>query len=118
MRPQIEYGASTEGSYATSQPYSSYVSAMAEVGVLGLLWVITVYGVALARVWQIARAVCAGAKPGDALPPLAMGAALALLTLVQMALLENWLEVARITFFTWALVAVVTKEFRHHNTAF
>jgi hypothetical protein len=28
-----------------------------------------------------------------------------------MGLLENWLEVTRLTFIAWALLAIVTKEF-------
>jgi len=30
---------------------------------------------------------------------------------LQMALLENWFEVTRLTFLTWIIFAVVTKEF-------
>jgi hypothetical protein len=37
---------------------------------------------------------------------------MALFVLLQMGFLENWLEVARVTFPTWILLAVATKEFR------
>ena len=36
---------------------------------------------------------------------------MAFVTLVQMALLENWLEVTRVTFIAWAMLAVCLKEF-------
>jgi hypothetical protein len=52
------------------------------------------------------------AQPGDPLPALVFGSAMALFVLLQMGFLENWLEVARVTFPTWILLAVATKEFR------
>ncbi len=39
-----------------------------------------------------------------------LATAIAFLTLVQMAFLENWLEVTRLTFVAWAMLAVSAKE--------
>ena len=50
-------------------------------------------------------------SPDDSLPSLALATMIAFLTLVQMAFLENWFEVTRITFVAWAMLAVVLKEF-------
>jgi hypothetical protein len=36
---------------------------------------------------------------------------IAFFALLQMGLLENWLEVTRLTFISWALLAISTKEF-------
>ena len=47
---------------------------------------------------------------GDPLPAVVLATAIAFLTLVQMALLENWLEVTRVTFVAWTLLAVSAKE--------
>jgi hypothetical protein len=62
-------------------------------------------------------AIRRGAARGDPLPALLLACTAAFFVLVQLALLDNWLEVARITFFSWALLAIATKEFEARGTA-
>jgi hypothetical protein len=50
------------------------------------------------------------ATPGDPLPALLLGSTVAFMLLLQLAALENWLEVTRITFLSWALLAAATRE--------
>ena len=50
------------------------------------------------------------AAPGDPLPALLLATTIAFFVLLQLAALDNWLEVTRITFLSWALLAVVTRE--------
>jgi hypothetical protein len=47
----------------------------------------------------------------DPLPALAIACTIAFVVLVQMAFLENWLEVVRVTIPAWVLLAVVLKEY-------
>ena len=68
------------------------------------------------------RASLRSARPGDPLPALMIACTTAFVVLLQMGLLSgNWFEVTRITFVSWALLAVVTKEYearevnRHHE---
>jgi O-antigen ligase len=109
--PQADNGAIVQGSHAVSSPYSSYASLLAEVGVVGFAIIVGIYVVAFRRTWHLSRFAVSRARPGDALPALALATTVALLTLVQMALLENWFEVTRVTFIAWAMLAVSCKEF-------
>jgi hypothetical protein len=47
----------------------------------------------------------------DPLPALLLASTVAFTVLLQMAFLENWLEVTRVTFLAWILLAVGSKEF-------
>ena len=47
----------------------------------------------------------------DPLPALSLACMAAFFVLLQMAILQSWLEVTRITFPAWILLAVVTKEY-------
>jgi hypothetical protein len=60
--------------------------------------------------WRIAVRLLRSPTRGDPLPALALGTTIAFLTLLQLGLLENWLEVTRVTFLAWLMLAVVTKE--------
>jgi hypothetical protein len=42
--------------------------------------------------------------------PLAIGAVVGFSLVLQLAFFENWLEVTRLTFFLWALLAIATTE--------
>jgi hypothetical protein len=110
VTPQLREGAVIEGSRALSSPYSSYLGLAAEVGLLGLAIMVGLYIAALLRSSRLARQEIADAIPGDPVPALALATTIGLLTLLQMAFLENWLEVTRVTFIVWAMFAVVTKE--------
>ena len=108
--PQTENGAVVQGSYAVSSPFSSYASLLAEVGVLGFAIIVGIYLVAVQRAWRMSRSAFSRAILGDSLPPLVLATTVAFVTLVQMALLENWFEVTRVTFIVWAMLAVCSKE--------
>lgn len=110
VAPQLETGTLLEGSRAISSPFSSYLGLAAEVGLLGLALVVGVYLWALIRSGRLARQTIAAADGADSVPALALAATIGLLTLLQMAMLENWLEVTRLTFVVWAMLAVVSKE--------
>lgn len=115
--PQLESGATLNGSTAISSPRSSYLSVTAEIGLLGLILVFMIYGRALASAIRMTLSIRRDAARGDPLPALLLASTAAFFILVQLALLDNWLEVARITFFSWALLAIATKEFEARESA-
>jgi hypothetical protein len=101
-----------QGSGSLSSPYSSYLSLMAETGLLGFLLLTGVYVIVTARALRVARMSVRRSVPGDPLPALLVACAVAFTVLLQMGLLAgNWFEVTRLTFLSWALLAVATKEF-------
>lgn len=108
--PRYQNGAVIQGSYAVTWPWSSYYSLLAEVGIAGCLLLIGIYVAAMLHAGRLAREAIRSALPDDPLPALLVGAAVAFFVLLQLAALENWLEVTRITFLSWALLAVGTKE--------
>lgn len=109
--PRVARGEAILGSRAVTAPFSSWGSLLAEVGLLGLILIGAVYLSALVRAGRMVLTARARAHPGDPLPALLLAATAALFVLLQMAFLENWLEVTRLTFPTWILLAVATKEF-------
>jgi hypothetical protein len=109
--PQLETGEIVSGSRAVSTPYSSYLSLLAEVGIFGFLAVVAAYLAAFFAALRMTRLSMRAATPGDPLPALLCASTVAFFVLPQMALLENWLEVTRVTFLSWILLAVATKEF-------
>ena len=52
-----------------------------------------------------------------ALLPVLLGSTAGFFVLLQMAVLDNWWEVTRLTFILWAVLAVAAKEFsaRYHT---
>jgi hypothetical protein len=110
VQPKLSQGNVVQGSKAVTSPYSSYTSLMAEVGLGGFFLMIGFYVAATVRAIDLSLRLFRDSKKGDALPALALAAAIAFVTLLQMALLENWLEVTRVTFLAWMLLAVVSKE--------
>ena len=99
------------GSYALSSPYSSYTSLAAEVGAPGLFLIVGIYFWALLSSLRMARISFRLATPGDPLPALLCASLIAFFALMQMGILGNWLEVTRISFISWIIFAVATKEF-------
>lgn len=99
------------GSRAASSPYSDYTSVAAEVGIIGLLIFLSIYVAAFIAALRRAIFAAAEARPGDPLPALLLAVAIAFLVLIQMGALENWLEVTRLTFIAFALLAISTKEY-------
>jgi hypothetical protein len=111
VRPQLG-SAIVEGSRAISNPYSSYASLLAEVGLIGAALLIAIYAGAFARLWRMAHLVVGQRRMrGDPLPALVIATFVAFLTILQMAALENWLEVSRVTFTIWIMFAVCCREF-------
>lgn len=107
--PQIE-GPIIEGSHAVTSPFSSYASLLAEVGVIGFVLIVGAYLVASGRAVRMTRSVLVAPGVGDPVPALSLAMVVTIVTLVQMAFLENWWETTRATFVAWMLLAVVTKE--------
>lgn len=109
--PQFLSARAVLGSKSINSPFSSYTSLLAEVGLLGFLLLVGIYAGGMVRAARMTLASIRSAQPVDALPALLLAATIALFVLLQMALLGNWLEVARITVPSWILLAVATKEF-------
>jgi hypothetical protein len=110
VQPQLRSTEIIDGSRAVTSPFSSYLSLTAEVGVIGLTLIVTLYVWAFVSSLRMTLA-SRGAREGDPLPGLLCASTVAFFVLLQMAVLENWLEVTRITFFSWIVFAVATKEF-------
>jgi transcriptional regulator with XRE-family HTH domain len=110
--PQLVTGASITGSKALSSPFSSYTSLLGEVGLLGALTILSAYVMALFQAGRMTIAVIRRPRSRDPLIALVFASAATFYLLLQLAFLENWLEVTRVTFLSWALLAIVTKEFQ------
>jgi hypothetical protein len=108
--PQYQNAQVVQGSGALSSPFFSYVSLMAEVGLPGFFLITALYVLGAVRAVRMARSSMRDPTPGDSLPALLIASAAAFTLLLQMAFLENWLEVTRVTFIAWTLLAVGSKE--------
>ena len=102
--------APTYGSHAFSNPFSSYLALLAEVGVLAFALLMWMYIAAFARSVRAAMQLARNAVPGDPLPALVIATATAFFVLFQMALFGNWLDTARVTVPTWILFAITVRE--------
>lgn len=100
------------GSRALTKPQSSYTSLLAEVGIFGYVALIGAYALAMVAAARMAIRAMRNRVPRDPRPALLLAATVAFAVLLQMAALDNWLEVTRITFPSWALLAVAIKEHR------
>ena len=109
--PELTSGRVIGGSRAVTSPISSYSSLLAEVGVFGFVVIVAVYLTATARSIRMTLLAIRRGRPGDSLPSLLLACSVAFVVLLQMGLLQNWLEVARVTFVAWALLGVTSKEF-------
>jgi len=104
-------GGEVAGSRAVKSPYSDYIAVAAEVGFLGLLILVSIYAGAFIAALRRTIAAARSPLPSDPLPALLLTTTIAFFALLQMGLLDNWLEVTRLTFIAWALLAISTKEF-------
>jgi hypothetical protein len=105
-------GAVIQGSRQLSSPFATYFSLPAEVGVPGLILIFILYGRAAFRAGRMTVRTLQSARLGDPLPGLLIACTTAFVVLLQMGILSgNWFEVTRITFLTWALLAVTTREY-------
>jgi hypothetical protein len=110
--PRLVDADSVLGSKALKSPLSSYGSLLAEVGILGFMVLVGIYAAALSRSVRMSRAVMRRPRASDPLPGLLLASTVGLLLLLQMALLENWLEVIRVTVPAWIVFAIATKEYQ------
>jgi hypothetical protein len=113
--PRLRTAEAIQGSRALTSPFSSYLSLLAEVGVLGFLALIGTYVLVLLRAGRMALRAMRDRLPNDPLPALMLACTVAFFAMLQLAALENWLEVTRLTFLSWVLLAVTTKEFEARN---
>jgi transcriptional regulator with XRE-family HTH domain len=112
VQPLLERrGGEVAGSRAVKSPYTDYLAVAAEVGVLGLLILALIYVGAFIAALRRTIAAARSPLPSDPLPALLLTTTIAFFALLQMGLLDNWLEVTRLTFIAWALLAISTKEF-------
>jgi transcriptional regulator with XRE-family HTH domain len=112
VRPRVQHGEVIQGSYAVTLPYSDYSSLLAEVGLFGFATLVFIYLVAFMHSARMTLIMRRRPLLRDPLPALAVATTSAFFVLIQMGILQSWLEVTRITFPSWILLAVVTKEFR------
>jgi hypothetical protein len=109
--PLLQNETTVAGSRAVSSPYSEYIGVAAEVGFLGFLILVMIYAGAFIAALRRTLAAFRSPLPSDPLPALLLTSTIAFFALLQMGLLDNWLEVTRLTFISWALLAISTKEF-------
>ena len=109
--PQASNPQVFQGSYALKIPFSDYTSLLAEVGFLGFFAMVFIYLAALVRAGRLTLALRRVAPRGDPVPALALASTVGFFVLLQMGILQSWLEVTRLTFPTWILLAVATKEY-------
>ncbi|MEK6327877.1 MAG: helix-turn-helix transcriptional regulator [Actinomycetota bacterium] len=111
VQPLLEReGEAIAGSRAVASPFSDYIAVAAEVGFLGLLILLAIYAGAFVAALRRTMVVSRRELPGP-LTALLLTTTVSFFALLQMGLLENWLEVTRLTFIAWALLAISTKEF-------
>jgi transcriptional regulator with XRE-family HTH domain len=108
--PRLESAAVIQGSHAPTSPFSSYLALAAEVGLPGLVLLIGMYAAGLIKAGRLTLIALRDRLPGDPVPALLLACTVAFSILLQLAALENWLEVTRITFLSWALLAIGAKE--------
>ena len=111
VAPQADNPQVFQGSYALKAPYSDYTSLLAEIGFFGFAGMVFIYLAALVRAGSMTLTLRRLAPRGDPLPALALAATVGFFVLLQMGTLQSWLEVTRLTFPVWIILAVVTKEF-------
>ena len=111
VTPRLETATVVLGSNAVNSAYSSYLALLAEAGVMGFALIVGMYFSALLQAGRKALSAMRGAIDADPLPALALATTVAFFLLVQMAFLENWWEVARVTTPSWMMLAVCWKEF-------
>jgi transcriptional regulator with XRE-family HTH domain len=107
----VQHAPVIQGSKALVSPYSDYLSLLAEVGVFGFLLITGVYLHVLIATGRLARRLGQDRIPGDPLPAVAMASTVSVFVLLQMALFNNWLEVTRLSFLAWALLAITHREY-------
>lgn len=88
------------GASSTAVPWFSFLALPAELGLPGLFLVLVIYGIAVHKSWPVA-------SHQGPVQLLARWVIVAMLLLMQMAFLENWLENSRLTVPVWTIFGVV-----------
>lgn len=115
--PRYRNAVVIDGSRAISFPWSSYTALAAEVGIPGLALLLGAYLMALAQALRLALVTSRRRLRDDPVAPILIAALAGFLILLQASIFENWLEVTRVTFFTWGLLAIATKELHNRSDA-
>jgi transcriptional regulator with XRE-family HTH domain len=110
VRPLLTEGEAVAGSNAVNSPFADYIAVAAEVGFPGLLILVAIYVGAFVVALRRTLTALRRRLPGP-LTALLLTTTVAFFALLQMGLLNNWLEVTRLTFIAWALLAISTREF-------
>ena len=108
--PLLQTAPAVQGSYSVNLPFSSYAALLAEVGVLGFVVLVGAYVTAIFLAARLTLRAIRRRKRNDPLPAVLLSATIAFTLLLQLAFLENWWEVTRITFLSWSLLAIGVKE--------
>jgi DNA-binding XRE family transcriptional regulator len=116
--PELRTSAAVEGSTQLSSPFATYLAVPAEIGLPGLILILAIYGRATLNAARMTTRSLRSPRAGDSLPGLLIASTVAFTILLQMGLLSgNWFEVSRITFVSWTLFAVASKEFEARQSA-
>jgi hypothetical protein len=94
------------GSTTIDGPFSSYVSLLAEVGLVGFFIYLLIYYRVYLEVLSVLKR--AWAERDSELAGLCLAAVLGIISLSEMAFLDNWFEVSRVTVLLWLLIVAVT----------
>lgn len=105
------------GSAVLASPFASYFALLAEMGLLGFVLIVLLYVFAFLRSARMTVVAMRRAPPNDPLPAILLASTVGFFALLQMGILDNWLEVTRVTFPTWMLFAIGLKEFRARQEA-
>jgi transcriptional regulator with XRE-family HTH domain len=114
--PRYRSATTILGSRAPDSPFASYTALLAEVGILGFVLLVAMYVGAVLQAGKMALTAMRWRLRDDPLPALLLATTIAFFVLLQMAALDNWLEVTRITVPAWILLAVTTKEFEARSS--
>jgi hypothetical protein len=110
--PETRSAPVIEGSRQLASPFATFLSLPAEIGLPGLLLILFIYCRATLRSARMTVTSLRHARSGDPLPGLLIASTIAFTVLLQMGFLDgNWFEVTRVTFLSWALFAIVSKEY-------
>lgn len=100
--PRQDAGFGAFGSIKTAGPFTSYASLLIESGLIGAGAIFAIY---LMTFWQLRKIYRRAVRAGDGeLRALAFAAAGGLLLLAQMSILDNYLELTRVTIAVWTFV--------------
>ena len=106
VRPVLRNANAVAGSDAVNSPFAEYIGVAAEVGLLGLLAVVGIYGIAFVSGVRLSRLAVRSGVPGDPVPAILVAATVGFFVLLQMGVIQNWLEVSRLTFPVWIMLAI------------